>query len=318
MYHRVTELEFDPWSLSVHPGRFLKHLEVLQSAYDVIPLSQALKQQDSTRDRVVLTFDDGYADNLAAARQLAARGMPSTYFVVAGNVGAEREFWWDEVERIFLATDTLPAILDLPLPTAKLELTLADDGSPSRRVDCDRTWRADREPTTPRQRAYLDVYRALRALGSRERDQVLDRLADWANSTRLAREAMRALGEAELHRLASLDGVEVGGHTMTHPVLSSLPVERQRSEVSESNDRLREVAGRPIESFAYPHGGPADYTVETTRVVAEAGFLRACAAVGGVISARADPFLLPRFMVEDWTGLEFERQLRAALDVDTG
>jgi peptidoglycan/xylan/chitin deacetylase (PgdA/CDA1 family) len=318
MYHRVTELEFDPWSLSVHPDRFLKHLEVLQSAYDVIPLFQALEHRDSTRDRVVLTFDDGYADNLAAARQLAARGMPSTYFVVAGSVGADREFWWDEVERIFLATDTLPAILDLPLPTAKLALTLADDGSPSRRVDCDRTWRADREPMTPRQRAYLDVYRAMRTLGSRERDQVLDQLADWANSTRLAREAMRALGETELHTLASLDGVEIGGHTMTHPVLSSLPVERQRSEVSEGADRLREVVGRPIESFAYPHGAAGDYTEETARIVADAGFLRACAAVGGAVSTQADALRLPRFMVEDWTGLEFERQLRAALGVDTG
>ena len=60
----------------------------------------------------------------------------------------------------------------------------------------------------------------------------------------------------------------------------------------------------------------ADYTAETARIVADAGFLHACAAVGGAISSQADPFRLPRFMVEDWTGAEFDLRLRAALDAE--
>lgn len=318
MYHRVTVLESDPWSLVVHPGRFAEHLDVLDAGYDVVPLCQVLEQPESARDRVVLTFDDGYADNLAVARQLAARGKPATYFVVAGQIGADREFWWDEVERIVLAPETLPAVLDLTLPPGRLELVLAEDSPSSTRAECDRAWRADCEPTTPRQRAYLEVYRALRTLRPQERDHALDRLADWADLSRPPRESMRALGEGELQKLTSLDGAEVGGHTLTHPVLSGLPADRQRAEVAEGRDRLRDLTGRPIESFAYPHGAGSDYTAETARIVADAGFLRSCAAVGGAIKAPADPFQLPRFMVEDWTGAEFSRRVRAALGVEGG
>src|SRR5690348_144345 len=115
MYHRVTELASDPWSLVVHPDRFAAHLDVLDAAYDVVALSQALGESGSARHRIVLTFDDGYADNLAVASELAARGLPATYFVVDGQAGPDREFWWDEVERIFLASATLPATLDLAL-----------------------------------------------------------------------------------------------------------------------------------------------------------------------------------------------------------
>jgi peptidoglycan/xylan/chitin deacetylase (PgdA/CDA1 family) len=313
MYHRVTELASDPWSLVVHPDRFAEHLEVLDAAYDVVALSRALEAPRSARHRVVLTFDDGYADNLAVASRLAARGMPATYFVVGGQAGADREFWWDEVERIFLASETLPATLDLALPTAKLEMGLADQGSPSMRDEADRAWRADREPSTPRQRAYLAAYRALRPLGPRERDHALDRLAAWADSPRTPRDSMRPLRETELQTLASLDGAEVGGHTMTHPVLSSLPADGQRADVADGRNRLREITGRPVESFAYPHGADGDYTAETARIVAEAGFRRACAAVGGAIGAPADAFRLPRFMAEDWSGRELDRRLRGVL-----
>jgi peptidoglycan/xylan/chitin deacetylase (PgdA/CDA1 family) len=318
MYHRVAELELDPWGLVVHPSRFAEHVEVLDASFDVVALPRALEDPDSARDRVVLTFDDGYFDNLAVARQLAERGLPATYFVVGGQVGAELEFWWDEVERVLLASDTLPATLDLALPTAKLELTLDETGPSSTRTESDRGWRADRGPTTLRQRAYLDVYRALRALSDRERDHALDRLAVWADSTRTPRESMRPLRETELEMLASLEGAEVGGHTMTHPVLSNLPAERQRAEVADGRTRLREITGRrSIESFAYPHGAAGDYTAETAQIVADAGFLRACAAVGGAMGATADAFQLPRFMVEDWTGAEFDRRLRAELDDTT-
>ena len=314
MYHRVAEVEFDPWNLTVHPDRFAEQLDVLSSDYEVVPLGRVLARPDSLRHRVALTFDDGYSDNLAAARRLAGRGIPATYFVVAGQIGADREFWWDEVERIFLASDALPPTLDLALTTSRLELSLAEDGSSSPKSELDRSWRADRAPTTLRQRAYLAAYSALRGLGHHERDEALERLFEWARTNRRSRENMRALDETELQTLAALDGADIGGHTVTHPVLSSLSAQEQYAEITSGRARLREITGTAVESFAYPHGTPRDYTAGTVKIVADAGFLRACAAVGGCVGIGADPYQLPRFMVEDWTGAEFDSQLRAVFE----
>ena len=86
------------------PDSFAAHVELVASRYDVVPLQAVLDRPHPSRrrPRIAFTFDDGYADNLAAARVLAARGMAATYFLTAGKLESHREFWWDELERIVL------------------------------------------------------------------------------------------------------------------------------------------------------------------------------------------------------------------------
>ena len=104
--------------------------------------------------------------------------------------------------------------------------------------------------------------------------------------------------------------IEVGAHTVTHPVLSALPIEAQNAEVQQSKSDLEEVLGRPVTSFAYPFGSAADYTEETIAAARRAGFLRACSNFPGVVGPDTDRFQLPRFLVRDWDGDEFDRRLR--------
>ena len=102
---------------------------------------------------------------------------------------------------------------------------------------------------------------------------------------------------------------------MSHPVLSLLPADQQRREVFESRRHLGEMVERLPDSFAYPHGAPSDYTTDTARIVADVGFRRACAAVGGYLREPIDPFGIPRVMVENWTGAELADRLRTVLAV---
>jgi peptidoglycan/xylan/chitin deacetylase (PgdA/CDA1 family) len=313
MYHRITELDADPWALAVTPGSFADQLEAITSSYEVVPLRDVLSQPDrTTRHGVILTFDDGYADNLAAARMLAARGLAATYFLAAGQVGSAYEFWWDEIARIFLDHIALPETLDLKLEEDRLQLDLGKDGPEPGDPSDDLAWRADQGPRTIRQRAYLDTYGVVRQIDSEQRDRALQALAEWAGLSRETRPGMRALALEEVAELSMLEGAEVGAHTLTHPVLSSLPAERQREEIVGSRRLLEEVTGSPVESFAYPHGSPTDYTTETVAIVRDAGLLRACAAVGGSVGARASALELPRLMVEDWDGAELERRITEA------
>src|SRR3712207_5681827 len=76
MYHRVTEVNSDPWALCVSPCHFAEHLQVLQKHGCLLRLQelvQCLKDGNLPRLAVTVTFDDGYADNLYNAKPLLER-----------------------------------------------------------------------------------------------------------------------------------------------------------------------------------------------------------------------------------------------------
>src|SRR5829696_4965924 len=106
LYHRVIEIPSDPHLLSVTPSHFAEHLEVLRKYANPIRLEQAYRALEANKiaDRtVVITSDDGYADNLThAVPLLEQHDVPATVFVTSGYVNGGREFWWDELDRLLL------------------------------------------------------------------------------------------------------------------------------------------------------------------------------------------------------------------------
>lgn len=90
MYHGVapgTRTPAWPWAVSM--ARFREHLDVLTDLGYVTVTIDDLVRRDAPGRVVALTFDDGYADNVAAAKELARRGMCATWFVVTGSIGRE-------------------------------------------------------------------------------------------------------------------------------------------------------------------------------------------------------------------------------------
>lgn len=327
-YHRVAETSTDPQLLCVKPSRFSEQLEILRRVYPPISLTTLTEtnRQGKLPDRAaVVTFDDGYADNLLnAAPLLAAAAVPATVFVVAGRPesnqpeaqarecrpAASREFWWDELDRLLLQPGTLPRILRLDIDGEAREWNLGDAASYSQQTfEHFRRWSVlDRQDPTPRHAIYRELHERLRPLPPAQRWEILDAIRVWADVPPGVRPSHRSLSVDEIVSLADY-GVEVGAHTVSHPVLASLPVERQRSEIVESKQRLEEILGRPVGSFSYPYGTKGDYTLATIRLVQEAGFTSACANFPGLVGPDADPYQLPRVLVRDWDGDEFARRL---------
>jgi peptidoglycan/xylan/chitin deacetylase (PgdA/CDA1 family) len=117
----------------------------------------------------------------------------------------------------------------------------------------------------------------------------------------------RTLTEPELQTLASHSLIEVGAHTVTHPVLPTLPLAAQCEEINQSRRQLEQLLGRPVESFAYPHGM---VTPQTVRIVADAGFRAACASHQDVARANTSVLQLPRLWPANSDGATFEHWLR--------
>lgn len=311
LYHRVAESTTDPQLLCVSPKHFAEHLDVLQRYYHSLSmrsLSRRLTSDLRLTRGIAITFDDGYADNFHNAHPLLkATGVPATVFVTAGKIDSNQEFWWDELERVLLSTPQLPD-----------QLTLAINGQiyhwdfPENNIDnfCNGSWHVLKTcKPTPRQTAYMEMAKFLRSMEGDVREALLVKLFDWAGIERNGRTDNRALTSDELRVLARDGIVEISAHTMTHPVLSALSIESQRQEIVESKQELEKLLDQPVFGFSYPFGGRTDYTNDTVRIVKDAGFEYTCSNFSGHIYRKTDPYQLPRFVVRDWDGDEFKRQL---------
>jgi glycosyltransferase involved in cell wall biosynthesis/peptidoglycan/xylan/chitin deacetylase (PgdA/CDA1 family) len=311
LYHRVTHLDRDPWSLAVTPEHFDEQLRVLVDHYVPITLAElvrSLQEDDLPRGAVAVTFDDGYADNFEIALpRLRSASIPATLYLIAGAIGTEEELWWDELEAICLGPTLLPPTLDLPIGGDAFQFDLEDTAICEDMGPRKDEWRASRPPATPRQALYLALWRRLRALTTPVRGEAMTALRAWAGRAETPRPTHRvAVWDAVLNALAD-PLIELGAHTLGHPALSTLTAEEQRHEITAARVALeaRIGAGR-VASFSYPFG---DHGRETRGIVDRAGYRYACAGRIDVVRPGTDRLLLPRLHVPDVGGAEFRRWL---------
>ena len=266
-YHRVCNGTPDPLGLSTSPANFEAHLAVIARLGAPLRLAEAaasIAGGQVPRRAVVLTFDDGYADNLHAVLPLLqGRGIPATIFVTSGNRGGE--FWWDRLARM-----------------------RQNSGSPNPDVGT------------------LAV--ELEKLAEPEREARLREIERGAKS--MHGTFHRTLTAPELQALAASPLIEIGAHTVSHQRLPALPAARQRDETVQSREQLEALVGRPVTSFAYPHGA---LNADTVAIVKAAGYTTACCSRSDVAAASAPPLALPRLWVRNHDGPRFERWLRGWL-----
>src|SRR5918999_469587 len=319
LYHRIAEVASDPWSLCVTPRHFAEHLEVLAKqgyAMRLERVARTLGGRGLPHRAAVITFDDGYVDNLWNAKPLLERfDLPATVFVTTGNINQDREFWWDELERFILQPGRLPETLRLSINGNSHDWELGDTATYSPSDYAQRSgWKNWQPDSGLRQSLYRSVYRLLYPLTEDKRQNALHQLRACVGAMPNGRPANRTLTSDEVNHLSQGGLIEIGAHTVTHSQLSQLSLSLQRKEIKESKDCLEEILGRPVVSFAYPYGKRSDYTTQTIDLIKESGFTCACSNFPGTVRRGTDPYQLPRLCVMDWDGEEFSRRLSSWFD----
>ena len=182
-------------------------LGYLRSQFDVLTIADGVErlQADSVSARpgVVITFDDGYADNLHQLLPvLRARRFPATVFVTSGTVGTRARLWFEETRRCIRATSA-PAVnaefLAQPLPL----------GTPQQR-----TIAADA------------VVERMKATLARPADAVAGLRETLGVAEAPCDDNERMLSREELAELAADPLVTIGAHTVSHPMLGACPSNR--------------------------------------------------------------------------------------------
>lgn len=291
IYHRVTDLKQDPQLLAVSPANFDAQVRHLKSNYNLLEVEEfkeiRLKKKPMPKRSVVVTFDDGYADNFLEAIPILERHKAQALFYISTSlIGTRRELWWDDLERIFLGEHSLPA---------KLELGTEAFATSS---------------ASERRSAYDQLHSIIKNSVNQERSQLLDYIVNWSGMPADGRETHRMLTQEELRKLSDSPSAVIGAHTHTHPKLSVCTPAEQKAEISQSKEILESALQKRITHFSYPFGTSADFTIDTVAICKEIGFQMVCANNYGQVHSWNDMFTMPRILVRDWEEEVFGQRMR--------
>jgi peptidoglycan/xylan/chitin deacetylase (PgdA/CDA1 family) len=313
VYHRIATLNSDPWGTCVQEKNFIEQMRVIKEQADPIPLRamvNARSDADLPDRPVSITFDDGYVDNFETAAPLLDRfAIPATMFLTTGYFSATREYWWDELDRLVLGRGPRPEMLTIESKGRNHRWKCESCTTCPSQSHGDSLWRAWEPAVEPRQSLYQSLYDFLVSLPLEEKYSVLDQVRDWAGTATELRSTYRTMSEAEVRELSTSRFIEIGAHTVTHPVLSAVSRGEQQSEIASSKAALERITGNPVTSFAYPYGKRFHYSKATTSLVRDCGFVCGCSNFWGVVTTCTTRFELPRIQALDWGGDKFAGEL---------
>lgn len=274
IYHRVLAVH-DP----MRPGEidaklFEQQMQFLARHFNVLPLRDAASQLKLCmlpRRACCITFDDGYADNLTVALPILEKyRLPVTVFVATGYLDGGRMF----------NDSVIDAIANSPKPLLDLE-PIGLDRYPLTTIDQKRS-------------SIATILEKLKYQPPDQRSANIVHLVGLSDCGPLPNDIM--LTSQQVGELAHR-GVEIGGHTVSHTILTTLDDEAAEREISTGKQKLESLTGKPVTTFAYPNGRPhRDYESRHVAMVRKLGFEVAVSTSHGVANAQSDIYQLPRFV----------------------
>ena len=297
--HRVLPGPDPLYPEAIDAARFTEICHWVGSMFTVLPLDAALQRMRNgtlPERALAITFDDGYADNRHVAMPiLRGLGLPATVFVATGFLDGGC-MWNDIVIESFRRSNCRVADLRDIWPqahAAPFELS-----------------------TVSQRRAALEaVIAAVKYLDVDHRLQVVRRIAERLEVS-VPTNLMMTSGEVVDLRRA---GLQVGAHTVSHPILANLEAEEMRREMKDSKDFLEHLLGERVGLFAYPNGKPGeDFDERAVALARELGFDAAMTTARGAASPRTDPYQVPRFTPWDRTQWRFGMRMLGNLWASDG
>ena len=295
-YHRVGDLgqsAIDSGVFSTTPEEFEAQLKYLKTDCDVVRVADIpdVLKQGSKRRCVLISFDDGYADNYEVVfPALKQAGLSAVIFLTTGFLDERSVAWWDEIA--WIVKQSTRAGVSLPLIWKMESLTFSE---------------------TSKDVVIRQLLRFAKTLAPGVLDGFLTDLSQASGTGRAPSNPITAPWLTwemvrEMHRA----GIDFGGHTVTHPVLSRCTSAQQEFEIRQSKARIEQELGAPITAFSYPIGQRWSFTDESMRLAREAGYQYGFSFYPGYASASSDRFDLRRVSMQPGVGV---RELRAAVQI---
>lgn len=277
-----------PPDMTIQGTRLRAMIEWFAARYQVVTIGQGVAELDAggpKRTQVAFSFDDGYRDNHSGLLPiLKDTGTTATIFLESRPLDERRVNWSHKLfwllSRMSLA-EFVYAYGNATEQDASFHAAnqvVAEARSPRPAYEVKRILKYDADPAV--RDAAID--RVFADHGGDERALCDDLYMDWDE----ARELLAA-------------GVELGGHTVNHPILSRLDAPTQAREISDGVASMRRELPGPITTFAYPWGRRWDFDAASREAVKGADFRCAVTMHAGTNRADTDRMALKRLAIDD-------------------
>jgi peptidoglycan/xylan/chitin deacetylase (PgdA/CDA1 family) len=289
-YHRIADSASPQYpyykpNVSTTPDLFAQQMEYVANHFNIIDVDALVANVQFGKplppNPMLITFDDGYLDNYQHAYPiLRAYNLPAVMFLVTDRMTNPAALWWDDVAYHFFHTQqsivTLPYVGTYDLSNRR-----------QREVACN---------------AFIE---RIKGLPENWRSVALSYIHDCL-TVDVPDQTPHFVSWDQVRKM-SAGGISCQPHTVTHPILSRIPIGQMYWEISQSrNDIERETGCRAV-AFTYPNGQPTDYNNEIIDVVRENGFSIGFTYTSGTIRTAKIPqyqYLLPRIHIGSRDTLE--------------
>jgi peptidoglycan/xylan/chitin deacetylase (PgdA/CDA1 family) len=277
MYHRVAP-KANNWSLDTLPPKdFERQISYFAKRYKIISLESLVQTMQNgehlPKKAIIVTFDDGYRDNYTFAYPILKKyGIPATLFVTSGHIGTDKLFWWDKVGYIIEHC-------------SNKVLNLCESSSYSLRSSAEKF------------RARNHILELLKRTEENRKTFLIEKLVVSSGvviPNGLARNMLLSWDEI---KEMSDNGITIGSHTVNHPILNNITLERAHWEISKSKDDIQEALHKEVLFFSYPNG---DFNQEHVNYLIKTGFVGAVTILpSNLINKNDDVFKLSRVAISN-------------------
>lgn len=258
MYHRISE---NPNGEGISADQFRRQVDIIKKYFQPMTLRDLMHAHDVGKvpeHAVVVTFDDGYSDFAEIAYPiLKEAGVPATLFVTTGFVNGDLWLWPDQLRYAIQHSVENEVVVDGMPETVNLS------------EDSNRAWNR--------------IADFCLGISNKKKLELIDELFIklGVNKPKLVPDCFRPISWSQLRSMSD-EGLDIGSHSISHPILTKLNYENLLTELAESRNQIESKINRPVVSFCYPNGRESDYNFDIQKAIDECGYEYAVAAFPGL------------------------------------
>ena len=282
-YHRVCDVAshknylFDTDLISASVAQFEWQVKYIKKNFDPITFSDYIAFLDGKmslpKRPVIITFDDGFEDNYTNAYPiLKSHGIPATFFISTNYIDSKEVFWFDQLVYMVKSATKLTRIEAFDLNISSVDKIQAVRSVLGRVKELDNDSRLE------------GIKEIVKKVGYSVPD------GGYAESRPMTWDQV-----AEMSR----NGMEIGSHSKSHPILSKVSDELLKEELAGSKEVIESRTGHSCDVFCYPVGSKSICTEKVVNEIKKAGYRLGISYMSGVNLPRDDCFRMKRLHIEE-------------------
>ena len=295
MYHYIRKFNKETKNLNfLHQNSFIKQLNFFKKKYSFYNLTDNLRNVNSGKKKILLTFDDGLKEHLLIAKILKKKNIKGIFFITSKPL-ISRDFLTvhkihlilaklnkKQLEQLFIKFNLEEFLKKKIFGVFKIQKNLLKKIKDLKKKE--------------------EVYFKIQLnIISQKKPEVIDKLFDYCFSKKKQKEIFKKfyLSKKDIIQIKKL-GMEIGSHGHSHKVLSLLKKKDQLLDIKKSISYLKKITGEPITLFCYPYGGKSVYNNHTINILKKLSIVNAFSVESRLAQKRDSLFEIPRFDCNDF------------------